>query len=201
MKTTIIIILILISAFVILQSFVSRSTKKTELQKYNVLEKDGDFEIRHYPQSVMATVDMNETTYKKMSGKGFRALANYIFGGNEKEKSIAMTSPVHMQFTDTSSSMSFVMPSDYKMEKLPKPNNPQVKIHNAEEEIVAAIRYGGYSSDEDIKMYTEKLKGILEKKNIKTIGPFRYLGYNPPYEVFGRRNEVIVKIEYNKPNE
>lgn len=196
MKTTIIIILTLGLAFIVFQSFISRSSHKTEQQKYSVIERADGFEIRLYPQAILATVDMKENSYKTSANKGFRTLARYIFGGNTANKSIAMTAPVQMQFSDSSSTMSFVMPSQYSMDELPAPNNSSVMLRQSEEEYVAAIRYGGYSSDRDISYYTEKLKSELEKKNIKAIGPFRYLGYNPPYEFFGRRNEIIVKIEY-----
>jgi hypothetical protein len=37
---------------------------------------------------------------------------------------------------------------------------------------------------------------LLQKESIKTKGNFRYLGYNAPYELFNRRNEMIVAIEF-----
>lgn len=196
MKATLIILLSLFLIFMVFQSFVFRSSGKTEQQKYSVIERADDFEIRYYPRSILATVQMKETGFKSSSYKGFRTLAGYIFGGNAKKESIAMTAPVQMQFSDTSTSMSFVMPSRYSMDDLPAPQNGAVRLHQAEEEYVAVIRYGGYSSDRDIERYTEKLRSILASKNIKPEGSFRYLGYNPPYEVFGRRNEIIVKIQY-----
>ncbi|HAX95979.1 MAG TPA: SOUL heme-binding protein, partial [Prolixibacteraceae bacterium] len=42
----------------------------------------------------------------------------------------------------------------------------------------------------------EKLQDILRKKGFKTIGNPRFLGYNPPFQLVGRRNEVIIPIEY-----
>lgn len=180
----------------VLQSFVFKSTRDTEQHKYTLIKTMEEFEIRFYPRSILATVNMEESTYKNSANRGFRTLAGYIFGSNEKKESIAMTAPVEMRFSDTTSSMSFVMPSKYSMEQLPVPNNKSVKLSYADEEYVAAIRYSGYSSDRDIASYTEKLKSLLEKNNIKYTGPFRYLGYNPPYEIFGRRNEIVVRIEY-----
>lgn len=60
--------------------------------------------------------------------------------------------------------MSFVIPSRYKNENLPKPNDPNVIIHKTADEYVAVIRYGGYSSDKDLKFYSEKLTDILKRK-------------------------------------
>jgi hypothetical protein len=198
MKTLIIIFILILISFIIFQAYVARSTARTEEQKYKVLEKDGDFEIRYYPKVVMATVSMPSNSYNKMSSSGFRRLAGYIFGGNEQKESIAMTAPVHMQVKEDSASMSFVMPSSYSMNTLPVPKDSGVKIHMSEEEYVASVTYSGFSSDEDIRVQTARLKEFLDKKGIVYSGDFRYLGYNPPYQLKGRRNEVIVHIEYNE---
>lgn len=198
MKTLIIIIMVLVVSFLIFQAYVARSSARTEEQKYKVLEKDGDFEIRFYPKAVMATVNMRASSYGRMSTSGFQKLAGYIFGGNEKQESIAMTAPVHMQMKEDSGSMSFVMPSGYDLNNLPDPKDPNVKLHTSEEEYVAAVKYGGYSSDAEIKKHTERLTEYLQKKGITYSGDFRYLGYNPPYQVSGRRNEVIVRIQYKE---
>lgn len=170
---------------------------KTEQQKYSVLQSDGDFEIRFYPSVTLATIEMNVKSYKELSNSGFRTLAGYIFGGNESNKSISMTAPVHMDIKDTVSSMSFVMPAQYNMEDLPKPNNSKIVLKKSNDEYVAAIKFGGYSSDEKIKANTEKLTTLLEKKGITHKGDFRFLGYNPPYQLFGRRNEIIVSVDWN----
>jgi len=69
---------------------------KTETQPYQVIKKEKDFEIRKYPPATMATVSMDARSYKELSSTGFRKLASFIFGGNQSKKSIAMTSPVHM---------------------------------------------------------------------------------------------------------
>lgn len=201
MKISLIILSVVLISFIVFQSFIMRNTAKTEEQKYIVLEKDGNFEIRYYPKVVMATVLVPGTTFDKISSPGFRKLAGYIFGGNKNNESIAMTSPVHMEVNDTVGSMSFVMPSSYDVNSLPAPNDSGIKIHVSDEEYAAVIKYGGYSSDKDIKKYTTQLQEFLDKKHIKTIGLFRYLGYNPPYQMVDRRNELIVKIEYvaNKP--
>jgi hypothetical protein len=198
MKFILIIFVIIVVSFLVFQTYVARSSARTEEQKYKVIEKDGDFEIRFYPKAVMATVNMKSSSYNRMSSSGFQRLAGYIFGGNENKESIAMTAPVHMQVKDDSASMSFVMPSSYDLSSLPNPKDPNVKLHTSEEEYVAVVKYGGYSSDEEIRKETTRLKEYLDKKKIAIAGDFRFLGYNPPYQVSGRRNEVIVRIEYQE---
>ena len=169
---------------------------KTEEQKYTLILKEKDFEIRFYPATTIATIKSNAKSYKELANPGFRKLAGYIFGGNESETSISMTSPVHMDINDTASSMSFVMPSAYNESNLPKPNDPNVIIKKTSDEYVAALRFGGYASDKDLKRYSEELQIILKQKGITTKGNYRYLGYNPPFQLVGRRNEIIVQIDW-----
>jgi len=89
-----------------------------------------------------------------------------------------------------------VMPSEYETEKLPRPNDSEVIIHKTQDEYVAAIRFGGFASDEQILINSEKLKDLLSTKGIAWSGSFRYLGYNPPWQVIGRRNEIIVSVKW-----
>ena len=187
---------ITITALLIIQSFTTMAFAETEKQKYRVVHSGKEFEIRFYPSALLATVRSDANTYRELAYPGFRKLAGYIFGGNEAETKISMTSPVHMDMN--SSSMSFVMPSAYSEESLPTPDDPAVKIERTEDVYVAAIRFGGYASDKDIRRYSEKLKSLLEEKGITWYGNFRYLGYNPPFQPFGRRNEIIVNVEWKE---
>jgi len=196
MKSFIIIATIIIVLFLLFQSFTVMSINKTEEQKYNVVTKEKDFEIRFYPSATIATIKSKAKTYKELSGPGFRKLAGYIFGGNEDDTKISMTAPVHMDINDSVSTMSFVMPSEYSESTLPKPNDSNVLITKTSDEYVAAIRFSGFASDKDLKFYSEKLKNILEEKGITTYGHYRFLGYNPPFQFVGRRNEIIVSIDW-----
>ena len=54
---------------------------------------EGAFEVRDYPALVVAEVTVSGDQ-KEAASKGFRLLAGYIFGGNKRRQSIAMTAPV-----------------------------------------------------------------------------------------------------------
>jgi hypothetical protein len=196
MKMLIIVLAIVLLLTLLLQSFVVMSTKNTEEQKYSIIKMFKDFEIRFYPSATIATINSSAKTYRDLSGPGFRKLAGYIFGGNEANTKISMTSPVQMDVNDSVSTMSFVMPSAYTKENLPKPNDPNVQIKSTENEYVAVIRFGGYASDKDLKYYSEKLQNLLKEKGITTTGNYRFLGYNPPFQFIGRRNEIIVAVDW-----
>lgn len=181
---------------IIIQSHTYIAVAKTEEQKYRVIKSEKEFEIRFYPATTLATVYSDVDSYKELSGSGFRKLAGYIFGGNESDTKISMTSPVHMDINSTKSAMSFVMPSAYNRENLPKPDDKDVIIETTRDEYVAAIRFGGYASDNDIMIYTEKLRKLLDGNQISYYGNFRYLGYDSPFRITGRRNEIIVSVKW-----
>lgn len=169
-----------------------------EEQAYRTVARMGDLEVRFYPSATLATVKSTARSYREVSYSGFRRIAGYIFGGNEAGQKIAMTAPVHMDITDQGSSMSFVMPSAYNRKALPKPNDPGVRIETSADEYVAAIRFNGFASDAAIRSQTERLADLLRLNGLRPTGNFRYLGYDPPYRLLGRRNEIIVKIDWKE---
>ena len=196
MKIIIISGVVFVTIFAIFQLYAAMSSTKTESQPYKVVKAMKDFEIRHYPSATVAMITSDSKSYRELGTTGFSKLAGYIFGGNSEKKQIAMTSPVHMDIGDTVSTMSFVMPSNYTKASLPVPDNGEVSIAVHPEEYVAAIQFGGFASRDAIKKHTDLLERALQQEHITYYGHFRYLGYNPPYQLWGRRNEVIVTIHW-----
>ena len=184
--------------FILFQSFKSFSTSSIETQKYRVVKKEDGFEIRFYPKATFATIRSSGSNYKQVASGGFRKLAGYIFGGNDQNKSIAMTAPVRMEMSEKGSAMSFVMPEKYDMASLPKPKDATVEIKQSEPVYAAVITFGGYANDEKINDYNNKLVALLEKKKIKIIGRFNFLGYNAPFQFIGRKNEISIPIEWKE---
>ena len=169
-----------------------------EYRKYELISREENFEIRFYPAALLATTEINSGKYSDAANTGFRKLAGYIFGGNKEGKKIAMTSPVEMKMGKEKTEMSFTMPKQYNITELPQPNDQNIFLQKTTEEYTASVSFGGYASDKKIARYTEELKKILASKKINTIGNFRYLGYNSPFKIFGRRNEILVAISYIK---
>ena len=196
MKITIIVLIIFTTLILISQVYFAMA--KTETQPYKVIKTEKDFEIRLYPSATMATISMDAKTYKELSSAGFKKLASFIFGGNQAKKSIAMTTPVHMNINDSLSTMSFVMPNSFTKDNLPKPNDSSVTIQTTAEEYVAVVQFGGFANDEDIKKYTIQLESALKASGIVYLGNFRFLGYNAPYQFLGRKNEIIVNVLWNQ---
>jgi hypothetical protein len=200
MKTVLIVTSIFVCLFIAFQTYTAMATNKTETQVYKVIKVEKEFEIRFYPSTTMAAITSSAKTYKELGSSGFRKLAGYIFGDNKENKQIAMTAPVHMNINDSVSSMSFVMPANYTKDNLPLPNNADVIIQTTPDEYVAAITFNGFASQETIKKYTAILEKALQEKKLSYFGNFRFLGYNPPYQLFGRRNEIIVSLNEKELN-
>lgn len=169
-----------------------------EKQKYRLVSSAKEYEIRYYPPAMLATVHSAANSYRQISTPGFRTLAGFIFGGNESNSKIAMTSPVHMDINDSVSTMSFVMPSKYDEQSLPLPSDSRVKLEKSQAEYVAVLRFGGYANDAKIARYSRKLQTALEKNGISYSGNFRFLGYNPPFQFIGRKNEIIVSVNWKE---
>jgi len=185
--------------YLMLQSFkVVSSNLNVENQKYRLVLSEAQFEIRFYPSATFAKIYSQGTDYKSVASSGFRKLAGYIFGGNEKGTSIAMTAPVRMELTDKGSTMSFVMPEKYQESDLPKPNDSGVLIVKSSPQYVAAISFGGYADDEKIKENRELLQQLIQKRGLKITGEYTFLAYNAPYQFWSRKNEVIIPIEWKE---
>ena len=173
------------------------TNRKTERQQYNVVKKENGFEIRFYPRAIMATVLSEKTGDKRDANPNFRRLAGYIFGGNKQNQKIAMTAPVYMEQSSDKNKMSFVLPSSYKIADLPDPNDTTINIHYSEEGYFAVLCFGGFAGAGRIKAKEGELKELLLKDGYTITGTFKYLGYNAPWGIINRENDIIVKVSYN----
>jgi hypothetical protein len=90
--------------------------------------------------------------------------------------------------------MLFLVPEKFTRENLPKPLNTKIKFIEMPEKKMAAITFSGWASDDKIEKYRLLLMNLLDKNGIKYSNKFSVLGYNPPYEVLFRRNEIIVEL-------
>ena len=193
MKIISIVLGVLLLIFIGVQLFAIKSQRNIETYPYKVTKTYDSFEIRDYEPTLFTSVKLSTKNYKESSSKGFSILAGYIFGDNDRNKKIAMTSPVAMTLDDPRT-MLFMVPKKFKKEKLPQPNQPQIVFKKEPAKTVAAISFNGWEDDDKIEHYKKKLKFALEKEEIPYTNRFYFLGYNAPYEVFNRKNEVIVEL-------
>lgn len=171
----------------------SKGDPGIESYPYKVISKDDLIEIRQYEPALFTSVKLEGNNYSSESSNGFRVLAGYIFGGNTENEQIAMTSPVSMSLED-SMEMMFMVPAKYKKEDLPDPNDKSIKFIEQPAKVMAAISFGGWSNNDKIEKYQKQLIEHLDANNIKYTDRFYFYGYNAPYEVVNRLNEVLVEL-------
>jgi effector-binding domain-containing protein len=179
-----------------------------EQAKYTVVETSGKIEIRDYASMIVAEAEVSGERKEAIS-QGFRIIADYIFGNNisaqkvamtapviqQPSEKIAMTAPVTQQGDGNSWKVRFVMPANYTMETLPKPNKSEVVLKEIPAKRFATIRFSGIADKDSLKEHTDTLTRFIEGKKLKALSEPTYAFFNPPWTLpFMRRNEVMVEI-------
>ena len=185
---------LLLMFFLAVFSYLDMGKSEIEQYGYTVEKQLGDIEIRVYESALFSSVCLPRGTYDDQANRGFRTLAGYIFGGNSTGESIAMTSPVMMEL-DSQMVMSFMVPRGRSRASLPSPKDSSIYFTEKPVVRMAAIRFGGWASDEKIEQHKRSLTEQLAHHGIGHKNKFAYLGYNPPYRLINRRNEVVVELE------
>ncbi len=194
MKTAMIILLVILIAFIIVQLYLINGQRNIERYPYVVKKIYKRFEIRNYETTLFTSVKLSTKGYKNSSSKGFSILAGYIFGNNERNEKIAMTSPVSMSLED-SMTMMFMVPKKFNKDMLPKPKQSGIEFKEEPAKTMAAISFSGWANDTKIEKYKQNLKAALDAEGIKYSNRFYFFGYNAPFEVFNRKNEIIVELQ------
>jgi hypothetical protein len=203
------IIVVVIGIILISAIAVGSIMSRVETPAYEVIKSQGKIEIRQFEPMIIAEVQVQGERTDAIS-KGFRLLADYIFGNNTTRQNIAMTAPVQQrestqiamtapiqqQSTKDSWLVSFVMPSEYSIESLPKPKNDRVALKKVPPEQFIVITFSGTSSDENLREHEEELIEFIKNNNISVTGTSKYAFYNPPWTLpLMRRNEVMTEIQ------
>lgn len=171
--------------------FVSNSRATTRTPGYKVIRTDGRFEIRDYPELVVATTAMEGDEMNRSFGQLFR----FITGGNASGEKIEMTLPVLVNALKDKKSMSFIMPEKAAANGLPKPDDDRVSLGKMDSARYAVIRFGGSRSTANEEKATELLKTWLAGQKIAENGDPIVAYYDPPWTpVFLRRNEVMIRV-------
>lgn len=190
--------LIVAVLLVVAGSFVWNMTARAayESAEYTVVEADGPFETREYPDLMLVTTDMRVLS---QGGDGsFMRLFRYISGGNEADQKVAMTTPVFMEETAQAASgrMAFVIPKDVAAEGAPKPNARDVQIRTREGGRFGVLRFAGRMDARSAEKAEGRLKSWLERKGLPFQDEAEYAGYDPPWTPGPlRRNEVLFRLE------
>ena len=186
-------------------------SSRVENTEYSVLSKKGSYEIRLYPAHIVAETVVTGT-YQEALNQGFRIVAGYIFGGNTKKESIAMTSPVVERASTSepiamtapvmatvegeSHTIAFGMPRSYTLDTLPTPTDSRVHIVTIPEKKMAVIRFSWFRTDTRVQQKKQALLSALQADGVKVVGEPQYAGYNAPWTPpWMTRHEVLIEIK------
>ena len=172
-------------------------TMAIETPEYNVLKSEGRFELREYDSFLIAKTTV-ENNYKEATVAGFRKIANYIFGGNKDQLSIAMTAPVIANVPNDEGiyDIVFVMPKKHTLSSLPAPNDNQVRIETHNLGKTAVVKFGGWATKSRTEYYKKELEEFLRKRQYIAKNKFLVAQYNSPWALPPfRKNEILISIE------
>lgn len=112
-----------------------------------------------------------------------------------KSAKIAMTAPVGIESKAGKWTVSFVMPTEYTMESIPKPMSPQVQLRQIPAVKKAVISFSGFYNSQKVAEKTLELEQWMKSRNLQSIGSPNFARYNPPWTLpFMRRNEVMITL-------
>ena len=179
-----------------------------EHPKYTVELSENPFEVREYSPTIVATVHVDGDRSTAVSA-GFRILADYIFGNNQAQEKIAMTSPVtqskgqkiamtapvQQSAAQNGWDIRFTMPSADTLNTLPKPRDSRVSLTQTPVTRMAVITFSGFWSDSNFRSHQQQLLDFLKTHQLTAVSTPVYGYYDPPWTPwFLRTNEVLVEI-------
>ena len=154
MRIVLIVLAVFLLAFIFFQLYFMYEQRNIERYSYAVIKKYKQFEIRSYEATLFTSVKMASSGFNNSSSRGFSILAGYIFGNNERNEKISMTSPVSMSLGD-SMTMMFMVPKEFNKDMLPKPNQSGIEFKEEPAKTFAAIRFSGWANDTKIEKYKQ----------------------------------------------
>jgi hypothetical protein len=180
----------------------------TDHQPYDTIRSDPAFELRRYPEHVLAETDV-AGDFESAGSRAFRYLFGYITGENTASQSIAMTAPVvqgtsqriamtapvvqtesHGTFT-----VAFVLPAGMSEASAPLPTRREVVLRTVPPRVVAAARFTGRWSHGSYEKHRSELLAAVVDAGLTPMGDAWFARFDPPYTPwFLRHNEVLVEV-------
>ena len=165
-----------------------------EMPPYEVESKHGPLEVRRYP-SMRVAETVVDASWDDALKEGFRRLAGFIFGNNDRHQKIAMTSPVLGSSTASGDAfkVTFVLPEGVQP---PLPEDARVEVHEMAPRRVAVLRFRGRYDADGIEAGKKELAHALAMNGLQPRGEATFAGYDPPSTLpLLRRNELWIELE------
>ncbi len=188
-------------------------------------QSNKEIELREYAPKLIAEVlvegDMSDASSQGFKLIADYIFGNNQVANAEGSDKIAMTAPVTVEPQSSKIAMTapvtvdpvanatgnanfeqngtwrvdFVMPSQYTLANIPKPNNDAVKLREVPAKYVVVLRYSGFNSTSNIEEYITETLNWAKSQGLKVIGTPQLARYNPPWTLpMFRRNEIMVEV-------
>jgi len=180
-----------------------------EEQPFTIETRTARYDIRQYDSMVVAETRI-EGSFEEAGSRGFRILADYIFGRNQSRttvvrdsfmaqqspsEKIAMTAPVNQVQSPWGFLVQFTMPARFTLATLPKPLDDRVHLREIPARRIAVIRYTGSWSEAHYLAKRRELLSALKEDGIWTTGASVFARFNSPFQLwFLRRNEIWIEV-------
>jgi hypothetical protein len=197
----------------LLLALMAGAAMAVEEAKFEVVEQDGNFELRDYAPQIVAEVVV-DGEFSSAGNRAFRPLFNYIPGDNTAQAKIAMTAPVGQAAASDAQgekiamttpvgqrpesggwAVSFMMPAGYTMDTIPTPTNPAVQLREIPAHRMASVQFSGRWSEGKYTEQLEALQAWVSGRGLEVTGEPVFARYNGPLTPwFMRRNEILLPV-------
>lgn len=178
--------------------------------RYTLVEQVDGYEIRDYEGYRAAGTSMSKVgepwsvNDMASAGTAFNTLAAYIFGANEQEQTLDMTTPV---VTTSDGEMRFYLETNNN-DSAPTPlesgefyERGAVQILKVAGQRLAVARFTGFVTEGEVARQKDALLTRLKNDGVEidvphgALVPHKILQYNPPYTIpIVRRNEIAIPV-------
>ncbi|KRE75961.1 MULTISPECIES: SOUL family heme-binding protein [Micrococcaceae] len=187
----------------------------TEQQPFELIRRYPHFELRRYPDYVVAEVTVT-ADFDRAGNAAFRHLFNYISGSNNARQKLAMTAPVLQEpgprklamttpvlqsgpvpgsGEPAEYSVAFVLPAGVTADGAPVPADPMVRIRAVPGSLAAVLGFSGSGSASAFQKRNDGLHAALTLAGLTPVGTPRFARFDPPFKPwFLRHNEVVQDV-------
>ncbi|CAL8312771.1 unnamed protein product [Lota lota] len=173
---------------------------KIENPKFTPGEKQGeDYEVRTYQAAKWVSTTTTGLQSDPAISTGFRKLFKYIQGANQNKVTVDMTAPVACLVQpgagpacESTFTVSFYVPEEHQASP-PEPSDETVFLEGKKEFTAYVRTYGGFSNEQSKQENLLKLVESLTRDGVPfQEQPYYTAGYDSPFKLTNRRNEVWI---------
>jgi hypothetical protein len=184
---------------------------------YRVEFDYGRLQIRRYAPQILAETTVEGRSWPDALDVGVTRLTDYLFGGNELEAKLPMSTPVLTSINaarrdleswrppsvtelnelngPTSRIVALAMPSRLTLDDLPAPKDERVHLHGVPERRMAALCFRGSNTSDLPAQKRNELLFLLKCAGLRAASEVWFAGYDSPRTLpLLRRNEVLVEL-------